>query len=290
MTPGVCPRVTSVCDDQGVLSDGSAARSRRPQVVAHRGASQEVPEHTSAAYERALEYGVDALECDVRLTLDGHLVCVHDRRVDRTSNGRGPVSTLELSRLRELDFGSWKTLNDVEAPDTVSAGDTTVLTLERLLDMVAEHPGAPQLAIETKHPNRYAGQVERAVLAALARRGWSSIGVDEPSRVRVMSFSQLALRRIHRAAPQLPTVFLMERLPLRMRDGSLPYGAMAAGPSIGIIRGNPDYVRQVHALGRQVHVWTVDQPEDVALCLDLGVDAIITNRPREVLGQVAEYA
>src|SRR4051794_21685949 len=67
------------------------------QVVAHRGSSDDAPEHTLSAYNRAIEDGADALECDVRLTRDGHLVCVHDRRIDRTSNGRGIVSTLELA-------------------------------------------------------------------------------------------------------------------------------------------------------------------------------------------------
>src|SRR5215510_13176508 len=86
------------------------ARPDRPaiSVVAHRGASEDAPEHTLAAYRRAIEDGADALECDVRLTADGHLVCVHDRRVNRTSNGRGAVSALELADLATLDFGSWK--------------------------------------------------------------------------------------------------------------------------------------------------------------------------------------
>ena len=57
------------------------------QVVAHRGSSDAVPEHTLHAYTRAIDEGADALECDVRLTRDGHLVCVHDRRIDRTSTG-----------------------------------------------------------------------------------------------------------------------------------------------------------------------------------------------------------
>ena len=78
---------------------------RRPQVVAHRGSSHEKPEHTLIA---ALDAGAEALECDVRLTADGHLVCVHDRRVDRTANGHGVVSTMDLAQLDELDFGSWK--------------------------------------------------------------------------------------------------------------------------------------------------------------------------------------
>jgi glycerophosphoryl diester phosphodiesterase len=78
-----------------------------PFVVAHRGASAERPEHTRAAYELALSEGADGVECDVRLTRDGHLVCVHDRRVDRTSNGTGLVSEMTLAQLRDLDFGSW---------------------------------------------------------------------------------------------------------------------------------------------------------------------------------------
>ena len=63
-----------------------------PFVVAHRGASGDRPEHTLAAYDIALQQGAEGVECDVRLTRDGHLVCVHDRRVDRTSTGSGLVS------------------------------------------------------------------------------------------------------------------------------------------------------------------------------------------------------
>ncbi len=88
---------------------GDTLYARPPiQVIAHRGASEDAPEHTLAAYRKAIEDGADALECDVRLTADGHLVCVHDRRVNRTSNGRGAVSALELAELAALDFGSWK--------------------------------------------------------------------------------------------------------------------------------------------------------------------------------------
>ena len=78
---------------------------KRPSVVAHRGASDVSPEHTLAAYSRAVESGADGLECDVRLTADGHLVCVHDRRIDRTSNGRGVLSTMSLEELRQPSTG-----------------------------------------------------------------------------------------------------------------------------------------------------------------------------------------
>ena len=77
-------------------------------MIAHRGASYDVAEHTLPAYLSAIDNGADGLECDVRLTRDGHLVCVHDRTVNRTSNGSGIVSEYDLSALRELDFQSWR--------------------------------------------------------------------------------------------------------------------------------------------------------------------------------------
>src|ERR687890_2755609 len=91
---------------------------RTPRVIAHRGSSAARAEHTLGAYLKALDDGADGLECDVRLTRDGHLVCVHDRRIDRTSNGRGVLSTLELAELTELDWGSWRdTWDDYEDPE-----------------------------------------------------------------------------------------------------------------------------------------------------------------------------
>ena len=110
------------------------------QVVAHRGASEENAEHTLGAYLKALEAGADGLECDVRLTADGHLVCVHDRDLRRTGSNRGVVSTMELKELHELDVATWKNpwadLDD-EAPD-VDPELGRVLTLRKLLETVAD--------------------------------------------------------------------------------------------------------------------------------------------------------
>jgi len=254
-------------------------------VVAHRGASSDLAEHTLAAYRRAVEVGADALECDVRLTADSVLVCVHDRRVDRTSNGRGPVSALELAELAELDFGSWRG-RDSELPDMVSE-DGRVLTLHELLAYVHDCGRPVGLAVETKHPTRYAGLVEHRLVDTLHRFGWGHprLGTDVP--VRVMSFSWLSLRRMHALAPSVPTVQLLDRVPLRLRDGSLPTHVRIAGPSMDVVRAHPRYVTRVQRAGHPVHVWTVDDAADVDLCLQLGVDAIITNRPAEVLAHVA---
>lgn len=264
------------------------ARQHPIQVVAHRGASEEAPEHTLAAYKKAIEDGADALECDVRLTADGHLVCVHDRRVNRTSNGRGAVSALELAELAALDFGSWK--NRDESPDWehVPGGlaDTSVLTLEKLLELVADAGRRVELAIETKHPTRWAGQVEERLLHLLKRFGLDAPAVPAESPVRVMSFSARSLHRVRAASPTLPTVYLLQFVSPRLRDGRLPAGVRIAGPSMRIVRNHPAYIERLKRAGHQVHVWTVNEPEDVDLCVELGIDAIITNRPRAVLRQL----
>jgi glycerophosphoryl diester phosphodiesterase len=269
----------------------------RPHVVAHRGASADEAEHTLAAYARALDEGADGLECDVRLTRDGVLVCVHDRRIDRTSSGRGVVSTLEIADLADLDFGSWHraaasavaavTGSDAEEDTEEPEWDrTSVLTLDRLLEMVADSGREVEIAIETKHPTRYAGLVELTLSEVLARHGLTAPRDDARVRARVMSFAGASLRRLRSLAPGVPTVFLMERVPIRFRDGSLPGGAFAAGPSLRLLRSFPEYVERVHSMGSQVHVWTVDRPEDVDFVVDLGVDVIITNRPGATLSQL----
>lgn len=272
------------------------ARQHRIQVVAHRGASEEAPEHTLAAYRKAIEDGADALECDVRLTADGHLVCVHDWRVNRTSNGRGAVSALELSDLAALDFGArrtrdfWRTRD--EQPDwehrPEDREETSVLTLERLLQLVSDAGRRVELAIETKHPTRWAGQVEERLLLLLKRFGLDAPASAEDSPVRVMSFSARSLHRVRAASPTLPTVHLMQFASPRLRDGRLPAGVRIAGPSIRIVRNHPAYIERLKRAGHQVHVWTVNDTNDVDLCAGLGVDAIITNRPRAVLGHLEQ--
>jgi glycerophosphoryl diester phosphodiesterase len=277
-------------------------------VVAHRGSSFDVAEHTLAAYVAAIESGADALECDVRLTRDGHLVCVHDRTVNRTSSGRGVVSEFDLAGLRALDFSSWRSdlptsadelLGDTPylagvAPDRVSAHGG-VLTLEMLLGLVHDASREIRLLIETKHPTRYGGLVEKELVDMLARFGWAGAPPSAPSlrlpadldnRVFVMSFAPLALRRVKLQAPEVPTVLLLDRLLPVRREGLLPGWIPVAGPGLHVLRSDPGYVERAHERGHRVFVWTVDEPDDVRYVLGLGVDTVITNRPAEVLGRI----
>jgi glycerophosphoryl diester phosphodiesterase len=94
-----------------------------------------------------------------------------------------------------------------------------------------------------------------------------------------MSFSWMSLRRLRTLAPGLRTVLLMDRVPLRFRDGSLPTGVSTAGPAIEIVKAHPEYVARAHRHGHQVYVWTVNSEDGVRHCLAAGVDAVITDRP-----------
>lgn len=281
----------------GARSRPPVPRCERPLVIAHRGASSDVAEHTLPAYERAIEIGADGLECDVRLTRDGHLVCVHDRTVNRTSNGRGVVSELELSTLAELDFQSWRDELPGSAdellgvvPDRMAPDSTSVLTLQTLLSVVADAGRPLKLLIETKHPTRYGGLVEQELVRLLRRFGWADqlrrgVPADQQP-VTIMSFASVALRRVRLLAPAMPLVLLLDRPSALRRGGSLPTGVHTAGPGIRALQSEPGYVARAHAAGNRVYSWTVDEPADVELARELGIDAIITNRPAQVRRQL----
>lgn len=257
-------------------------RGGPPLVIAHRGSSSIEPEHTLGAYERAIQDGADGVECDVRLTADRHLVCVHDRRVDRTSDGAGVVSALELATLEGLDWGSWKNAHPDET-ELPQRDRTQLLTLRELIRTVLKVDRPLDLVIETKHPTRYSGDVERVLVETLGE-----FDLLRPGRinVRLMSFSSLAVQRMARLAPELERVHLMD-LPTTLRFvDSLPPNVQIVGTRIAIIRRFPGFIKRQHGFGHQVHVWTVDDPADVQLCIDLGVDAIITNRPKMVRAAV----
>jgi glycerophosphoryl diester phosphodiesterase len=257
----------------------------RPLVFAHRGGADALPEHTLGAYLRAVEEGADGVECDVRLTRDGHLVCFHDRRLDRTSNGRGLVSTKTLAELDRLDFGSWHPGypgDEEPLPDL-----TRLLTLDRLLEALRDCRRPVRLLIETKHPSRYGAEVERRLVGLLRRHGLADPRPDSPVQVTVMSFAALALRRVRAQAPDIPTVYLLELLPPGVGRGRLPFGARIAGPRVGLVRSRPGLLPAIQAAGHQAYVWTVNDEVDLKMVLDQQVDGVITDRPKFVLNHLA---
>lgn len=232
---------------------------QQPAIVAHRGASTDRPEHTIGAYELALQEGADGLECDIRLSKDGEIVCVHDRTLSRTSNGRGTVSALSLSELQQFDYGSWHRHGQ----------PAELLVLDQLLELVKGTN--VQLFIETKHPVRYRNEVERKLVETLKKHALDS-------QIVMMSFSPTAVKAFRDQAPDIRTVLLLDRLG-RYRSGALPSFADCTGPGVHVLRGDPGYVDRARRAGHDTYVWTVDSAEDIALCRDLGVRYVATNAP-----------
>ncbi|MDI3313183.1 MAG: glycerophosphodiester phosphodiesterase [Mycobacterium sp.] len=250
--------------------------AEHPFVVAHRGASADRPEHTLAAYDLALKEGADGVECDVRLTRDGHLVCVHDRRLDRTSSGAGLVSTMTLAQLRELEYGAW---HASWRPDGTH-GDTGLLTLDALVSLVLDWRRPVKVFIETKHPVRYGALVESKVLALLHRFGIAAPPSADHSRAVVMSFSAAAVWRVRRAAPLLPTVLLGRVARYLVSGAASAVGATAVGLPVTALREYPNLADRVAAQGRALYCWNVDEFDDVTLCRDAGVAWLATHHPR----------
>ena len=207
----------------------------QPLVFAHRGSSHALPEHTLPAYLRAIQEGADGLECDVRLTNDGHLVCLHDRRLGRVSNGRGLVSEHTLAELDALDFGvrhPGLSSNDLILDEPDGGRPTRVLTLDRLIGAARDAGRPMRLLVETKHPTRFGPEVEEELVRILHRQG-----LDKPDpaglSVTMMSFSFSAVRRVRDAAPHLPVVQLAAVRPAAERRAHRrPERAAAAQPPL----------------------------------------------------------
>jgi glycerophosphoryl diester phosphodiesterase len=227
----------------------------------------------------------------VRLTRDGHLVCLHDSRIDRTSDGRGRVSTQTLAELDRFDFASWRADLPDAPGELIMDGNNwrgRVLTLDRLLGVATDAGRPMRLLIETKHPVRYGSAVESAVLGLLRRYGLDRPDPDRPLQVTVMSFSATAVRRVRQAAPDLPTVMLIDVWSVPSRIGWLPPGSTIGGPGVHLLRAAPELVERLHRRGHPVYAWTVNEPDEVDLVVKLRVDGIISDRPAYVIDRLRE--
>jgi glycerophosphoryl diester phosphodiesterase len=245
-------------------------------IVAHRGASGHAPEHTFAAYDRAVELGADYLEQDLQQTADGTLVVLHDDTLDRTTNGTGRVDAHTLAEVTALDAGAWF--------GAEFAGQR-VPTLDEVL---ARYGHRQRYYIETKAPERADAMEERLVGVLRAH------DLVEPAaaaaQVLVQSFSAASLRLVRELEPRLPLIQLVgERSADRLtRLGEIAEYASGIGPARHLV--DAELVAAAHAHGLVVHPYTLVTPEDHAAAVALGVDGGFTNFPDRFAGALGRRA
>ena len=163
------------------------ARGIGIRVGGHRGASAVAPENTWAAFEGAVHEGAAYTETDIRRTADGQLVILHDATVDRTTNGRGPVSAMTLASLGELDAGAW--FGDGFRGERIPE-------FRAFLRWIEAHPGFGA-ALEVK---------ASGVGAEVAEAAWASPARD---RLAIYAFDPEEIRAAKAVRPELPCVLLL---------------------------------------------------------------------------------
>ncbi len=212
------------------------------------------------SFEKAAEMGADGVELDVQLTSDGELVVAHDESLERVSDGDGRIKDHTLAELRRLNFN--RTHPEYER--------ARIPLLEEVYDLLK--PTGLTVNVELKTGIFWYRGIEEKVLELTARKGMEE-------RVIYSSFNHYTLRHMRREKPDIRTGLLYSD---NWIDAA-PYArdkvkVNALHPALYHLT-DPSYVTTAHAYGLATHVWTVNEEEHMRLCRDMGVEAIITNRP-----------
>jgi glycerophosphoryl diester phosphodiesterase len=275
-----------------------------PLVIAHRGASGYLPEHTLAGYELAVKLGADFIEPDLQLTSDGELVAIHDDTLQRTTNvaalfaqrnGAYRVADFTLAEIRTLTVQPTGTASNTYPGFTPSHAELRVPTFQEVITLAKSQGRSVGIYPEAKQADPV---MEDKILATLQRNGYG----DAPDSVFLQSFSEATVRsldtKLRALGLDLPLVLLgaamvlpdgTARLAVRGGAQLTLDDVVSFTEGIGIVINNPKFpvtkafIDQAHAAGLQVHGWTFAQP-DAALAaneyrafLEMGMDGLFSN-------------
>jgi len=292
---GASPVASAAPPPSRVAPPADAWLQRRPLSIAHAGGDLEAPHETMFAYVTAVEAGADMLEMDVRLSADGRLMVVHDDTVDRTTNGTGAVRDLTAAQLQQLDNAYWFVpgcwschdrpaseyryrgirTGEQPPPPGFTPDDFTIPTLQQIFDRFPDR----LLDIEIKDgPDGMAAAEKLAALLQETGRG---------DRVTVASFDDAILDHFKALAPDVATSPGLGRMTQWFFDRApMPEHKVLQVPPVysGITVVTPEFVADAHRLGLAVHVWFNGNDDDVptewSTLLDMGVDGLITGKPK----------
>ncbi len=252
----------------------------QPLAFAHRGGSLLWPENTMPAFRSAVEMGYEYLETDVHATRDGVIVTIHDGTLERTTDGSGPVLAHTLAELKRFDAGYRFSPDGGETYPFRGQG----VTVPTLAEVVEAFP-AVRLNVEIKQ--REPPLVDAVIAFIDEHRLHDRILVASFSDEPIAAFRERAGGRVATSAAlgEARRFWLASRVGLAGLVRA-PYDALQVSPGYGRVTVvDRRFVRAAHRRGLQVHVWTVDEPEEMRRLLALGVDGLMSDRP-DVLLQV----
>jgi glycerophosphoryl diester phosphodiesterase len=237
--------------------------------VAHRGFSAVAPENTLAAVREAIEAGASGCEFDVYACSDGTVVLMHDKTVDRTTNGTGLVAELTVDQLRRLDAGSWKHSRYTGEP---------VPTLTEALRLLKDSGCRAVIEIKMEGISKRVVQDIRAL--------------DMVNQVAVIAFSQTVVREVRQLEPNLPCAWLsskkLQGTPAQRADW---LAARARECDTGLVdlsykMLSPDLLTELKRRGLTVWTWTVNEATVMRALRQWGVASITTDRPDVLTAQM----
>ncbi|GAA3899503.1 glycerophosphodiester phosphodiesterase [Microbacterium invictum] len=231
----------------------------RAFIAAHRGGGATAPENTLPAIREALRGGFEYVEVDLALSADGHAVLMHDKTVDRTTDGHGRVVDLTLAQLRALDAGR------TFAP---AYRGTPVPTAEEVLDLLVTEGGRALLDLK----GRWDAGAVATLAAQIEVRGLSN-------RVVAAGFDARTLAALVAQAPELSRMATLKVIPDDIVEAAQQFGVSGVIVDRRALAKRPEVVDELHAAGLRIVVYTLNSDRQWGEVTDLGVDGIVTDDP-----------
>jgi len=241
---------------------------RSPLIIAHRGASGHAPENTLAAFEQAVQLGAGFIETDLHLTQDARFVAIHDKTLERTTNGRGAVREHTLAQLRQLDAGMWFDRQFM---------DERIPTLEEILAFARQHDVV--LYLELKYDSAWG--MQHALVGALESS-------QNAARTIVISFDAATLASIRKLDAAIMVGLLVEDATGDPVKAALEVGARQLCPRANMV--TPELVEQAHRADLHVITWTVNSVDEMRRVIEAGVDGVMTDVPDRLRAVVEDMS
>ncbi|HNX07001.1 MAG TPA: glycerophosphodiester phosphodiesterase family protein [Bacteroidales bacterium] len=234
---------------------------KKPLVVAHRGGSHCAPENTMAAFQQAMELGVDRIELDVQQSKDGVVLVMHDEKINRTTNGKGVISDMNYAQLKDVDAGS-KFSKDFS--------NEKIPLLDEVLHLVN---GQCELLVEIKNPGNINKGLEKNVADLIQQHqalAWCN----------VQSFEYESLYCLHKINGQITLGLLLDKPKMDTLKKSAANTSFISEININRRYASVAMIDLIHQMDKKVFVWTVNKPDEMARLIKKGVDGIITDDPK----------